>query len=166
MGKLFWETWLPDSQNLAWLQEFCLIARILPDRLIYVLVPTLILPRCQNFATLPEFCHVARTLPDCLICLKKEKVVYPYVQFHPRSNTTRVTITFYLCSSSGIFLWSPMLCSSKVWWEIKHFEVVFCNLPTAFSIIYNFAPTLHWYPNSFPTWPPWVYSLWTKNFLG
>jgi hypothetical protein len=41
------------------LPESCLIARILPDCLIYVLVPMLILPRCQNFATLPEFCLIA-----------------------------------------------------------------------------------------------------------
>jgi hypothetical protein len=54
------------------LPESCLIARILPDCLIYVLVPTLILPHCQNFAALPEFCHVAGILPDCLICLKKK----------------------------------------------------------------------------------------------
>ncbi len=33
------------------------------------------------------------------------------------------------------------------------------NLCTTNSVMLNFAPMLHWHPNSFPTWPPWSTSL-------
>ena len=112
---------------------------------------------------LPEFCHVDRILPRCRNFAwlpnlpQKTKVVYPCIQFHPRSNSTRVTMTFYLSSSSGNFFWSQWK-----WWQWGlwrwQWSCWLVDVDSSFSKIEDICLwLLWWYPSSLPRPPLYKY---------